>query len=281
MEQIDFVLLIEVDYANPNGDGRPENGNRPRQGFMSGYGEISDVCIKRKIRNRLQAMGESIFIQPRYNQTDEYQSLNDRFLGNIDITDCPAAICENACEKWLDVRLFGHTVTYTKSPIGIRGAVTIRPAISISPIDIEGRVTTRCTNSMNPKKSVKDASGYILASDTLFERFYVLHGMYKLCGSINMQLCQKNGVSLEDIEKLKYALKTLYLNDESSNRPNGSIYIYRMFWFEQKEQLRCSAAKVQRSVKVTPLVEIPRSEEDYRVEVTPLDGVDLEEVDPL
>lgn len=73
--KIDFTLFISADNANPNGD--PLNGNRPRIN-MDGYGEISDVCIKRKIRNRLQDLGQKIFVQSDDRTDDGYTSLKDR-----------------------------------------------------------------------------------------------------------------------------------------------------------------------------------------------------------
>ena len=76
--KIDFVLLISATNANPNGD--PLNGNRPRENF-DGYGEISDVCIKRKIRNRLQDMGQKIFVQSDDRADDGYGSLRERAEG--------------------------------------------------------------------------------------------------------------------------------------------------------------------------------------------------------
>ena len=73
--KIDFALVIAVHHANPNGD--PLNGNRPRETY-EGYGEISDVCLKRKIRNRLMDMGANVFVQSDDRRNDEYHSLKDR-----------------------------------------------------------------------------------------------------------------------------------------------------------------------------------------------------------
>src|SRR5690625_4677753 len=73
--KIDFAVVLTVNNANPNGD--PLNGNRPRQNY-DGHGEISDVAIKRKIRNRLMDMGENIFVQSNDRRTDEYTSLRER-----------------------------------------------------------------------------------------------------------------------------------------------------------------------------------------------------------
>ena len=77
--KIDFEVLVMVQNANPNGD--PLNGNRPRETY-DGYGEISDVCIKRKIRNRLQDMGENIFVQSDERSDDGCKSLADRAKKN-------------------------------------------------------------------------------------------------------------------------------------------------------------------------------------------------------
>ena len=76
--KIDFALLVSATDANPNGD--PLNGNRPRENY-EGYGEISDVCIKRKIRNRFQDMGQKIFVQSDDRSDDGYTSLKERAVG--------------------------------------------------------------------------------------------------------------------------------------------------------------------------------------------------------
>ena len=77
-KKIDFAILISVENANPNGD--PLCGNRPREDY-DGYGEISDVCLKRKIRNRLIDMNESVFVQSNDHRVDSYKSLKTRAEG--------------------------------------------------------------------------------------------------------------------------------------------------------------------------------------------------------
>ncbi len=118
--KIDFMMTIEVKLANPNGD--PLNGNMPRDD-VEGFGEISDVCIKRKLRNRMQDMGYEIFVKSNDRIDDGFKSLesryNDSFKGEKDVDKIYAAICE----KWLDVRAFGQVVTYNKLSIGVRGPV--------------------------------------------------------------------------------------------------------------------------------------------------------------
>ena len=142
--KIDFTLFVSADNANPNGD--PLNGNRPRIN-MDGHGEISDVCIKRKIRNRLQDLGQKIFVQSDDRTDDLYTSLKDRADGCEELKtqignkknanrDACAAI---ACKEWLDVRAFGQVFAFKGIPVsfGVRGPVSIHQAISLSPIDVE------------------------------------------------------------------------------------------------------------------------------------------------
>ena len=104
--KVDFAVIIMVNNANPNGD--PLNGNRPRETY-DGYGEISDVCIKRKIRNRLQDMGEKIFVQSEERADDGWESLSDRAKNNEKLKKAlkekdREQYRQAACEEWIDVR---------------------------------------------------------------------------------------------------------------------------------------------------------------------------------
>lgn len=108
--KIDFAIAFEVNNANPNGD--PLNGNRPRT-TSEGLGEVSDVALKRKIRNRLQDAGESVFVQSDDRSDDGAKSLSDRF--NTYLKTLPKdeqkqknVVFGKVCERWLDVRSFGQ-----------------------------------------------------------------------------------------------------------------------------------------------------------------------------
>src|SRR5699024_8525392 len=83
--KIDFAVVFTVDKANPNGD--PLNGNRPRQDFL-GYGEVSDVAIKRKLRNRLQDNGEAILVQSDEKRKDAFRSIKDRVDSVEELKNC-------------------------------------------------------------------------------------------------------------------------------------------------------------------------------------------------
>src|SRR5690625_3860493 len=110
--KIDFAVVLSVTNANPNGD--PLNGNRPRQNY-DGFGEISDVAIKRKIRNRLQDMGENIFVQSNEKRSDEFNSLRERAekneaLGVVmkDKKRTREMFSEVACKEWIEVHSCGE-----------------------------------------------------------------------------------------------------------------------------------------------------------------------------
>lgn len=112
MNKVDFALIISVRNCNPNGD--PINGNRPRQN-LEGYGEISDVCLKRKIRNRLQYMGENILNISADRVSDGYYSVKARLAQDADVSDKikkmnVPEIEKICCEKWMDVRAFGQVL---------------------------------------------------------------------------------------------------------------------------------------------------------------------------
>ncbi len=268
--KIDFVVLVSATNANPNGD--PLNGNRPRENF-DGHGEISDVCIKRKIRNRLQDMGECVFVQSDGRTDDGYGSLHERAehckeleaeikLGKKANKDKCVRI---ACEKWIDVRMFGQVFAFkgTEVSLGIRGPVSIHQAVSVSPVDVI---------SMQITKSVNSESKEGKASDTMGTKHRIGYGLYVIKGSVNVQLAEKTGFSQEDAGKLKEALKTLFENDASSARPEGSMEVNQVYWWQHKEKTPAvSTAKIHRSVRITPNVERPKSFEDYTVELEKLD----------
>jgi CRISPR-associated protein Csd2 len=133
-KKIDFAIIIGVRNANPNGD--PLNGNRPRTNY-EGYGEMTDVCLKRKIRNRLMEAGEAILVQSDDYRNDEYRSIKARYDANEEVkklvetaksknqenkdkktkknTDSQLSsddIIRVACQEWFDVRAFGQVLAF-------------------------------------------------------------------------------------------------------------------------------------------------------------------------
>ncbi|MCY9511427.1 type I-C CRISPR-associated protein Cas7/Csd2 [Paenibacillus larvae] len=278
--KIDFAVIFLVTKANPNGD--PLNGNRPRQNY-DGHGEISDVAIKRKIRNRLQDIGESIFVQSNDRSTDSFKSLRERAEANEALAKIIKAkdgsneeFARLACEEWIDVRSFGQVFAFKGSgdkgvSVGVRGPVSIHTATSVDPIDI---------TSMQITKSVNSEPGKAKGSDTMGMKHRVDFGVYVFYGSINTQLAEKTGFTNEDAEKIKQALITLFENDASSARPEGSMEVLKVYWWEHQSKLgQYSSAKVHRLLSVKANKEEPRSIEDYTISLNELDRLKVEIID--
>ena len=280
--KIDFSVIITATNANPNGD--PLNGNRPREAF-DGCGEISDVCIKRKIRNRLQDMGEKIFVQSDDRCDDGCDSLHARVSQNEKIKEISKgkktdrnAFAAAACEEWIDVRSFGQVFAFKgdEVSVGVRGPVSIQQAVSVSPVDIISMQITKSVNGESGKESK--------ASDTMGMKHRVAFGLYVIHGSINCQLAEKTGFSNEDAEKIKTALCNLFENDASSARPEGSMEVCRVYWWEHDcKTPKCSSAKIHRAlnVKLKENVSVPHSFEDYEITLNEIEGITPEIIDMM
>ena len=275
-------MLITAKNANPNGD--PLNGNRPRENY-DGLGEISDVCIKRKIRNRLQDMGEKIFVQSDDRCDDGFDSLRARADGNEAIKAISKGkntdrdeYAKTACAEWIDVRSFGQVFAFKGDAVsvGVRGPVSIQQAVSVSPVDIVSMQITKSVNSEGGKEGK--------ASDTMGMKHRVEFGLYIINGSINCQLAEKTGFTDEDADKIKQALLTLFENDTSSARPDGSMEVCRLYWWKHEGKTpKYSSAKVHRQleVKLKEGISRPTSFDDYDVKLNELDGLDCEKYEDL
>lgn len=275
--KIDFAVIITAKNANPNGD--PLNGNRPRENY-DGFGEISDVCVKRKIRNRLQDMGEKIFVQSDDRCDDGFKSLHERANANEFLKSVSKGkntdrekFAQAACSEWIDVRSFGQVFAFKDDAVsvGVRGPVSIQQAISASPVDI---VSMQITKSVNGESGKEGKS-----SDTMGTKHRVEFGLYIIYGSINCQLAEKTGFTDEDAEKIRKALMTLFDNDSSSARPEGSMEVCRLYWWKHDSKTpKYSSAKVHRqlSVKLKNGISRPSCFEDYDIELNELDGLKAE-----
>ncbi len=300
--KIDFAVILCVNNANPNGD--PLNGNRPRIDY-DGHGELSDVCIKRKIRNRLMEAGHAIFVQSDDNRVDNYRSLRSRAEGelkNVDVKD-DKKYREAACKKWIDVRAFGQVFAYKGGgkkeknakkkegsdagavkaedagvSIGIRGPVSIHPGFSVAP------VSDRISSIQITKSVSGEGDGTKRASDTMGMKHRVSHGVYVFYGSMNPQLADKTAFSDEDANAVKESLRTLFQNDASSARPEGSMEVHKVYWWKHSHKNgQYSSARVHRSleVKVKDGIGAPKSIEDYNITVHELPNLKPEIIDGL
>ncbi|MEW6083892.1 MAG: type I-C CRISPR-associated protein Cas7/Csd2 [Chloroflexota bacterium] len=290
-KKIDFAVIVTVQHANPNGD--PLNGNRPRVTY-EGFGEMSDVSIKRKIRNRLQEMGHKVFVQSDDNRVDDYGSLRERAEGTlkgVNMSD-KKKFQEAACKTWLDVRAFGQVFAFKAKKgkksegeedsegvsIPVRGPVSIHSAFSVAPV-LDRSSSIQITKSVSGETGEKDKRG----SDTMGMKHRVDHGVYVFYGSMNPQLADKTKFSDEDAQAIKGALRTLFVNDESSARPAGSMTVHKVYWWEHNSKNgQYSSAQVHRllKVKVKKGVEGPNDiEEHYDIELGELPDLKCEVID--
>lgn len=262
--KIDFAVIVCVNNANPNGD--PLNGNRPRVNY-DGHGELSDVCIKRKIRNRLMEAGQSIFVQSDDNRVDDYRSLRSRAEGVLKKVNMKneKEFREAACKQWFDVRAFGQLFAYKGGEeagvsIGIRGPVSIHPAFSVA------TVLDRVSSIQITKSVSGEGDGTKRGSDTMGMKHRVDHGVYVFYGSMNPQLATKTGFSDNDADAIKEALSTLFRNDASSARPEGSMEVHKVYWWEHTNPNgQYSSAIVHRLLEVNTSKDEPNSIEDYKI----------------
>ncbi|MGC9471812.1 MAG: type I-C CRISPR-associated protein Cas7/Csd2 [Bacteroidales bacterium] len=263
--KIDFAVILQARKANPNGD--PLNGNRPRMDY-DGFGEISDVCIKRKIRNRLLDAKNPILVQSDDYKTDHAKSIKDRIDAAIpiEIQKDKEKFFKAVCENWIDVRAFGQVLAFksersrkkkneeigdestgdTGVSIPIRGPVTVHSAFSIEPIRPESIQITKSVSSETTESGKK-------GSDTMGMKHRVDKAVYVFFGSMNPQLAEKTCFSDRDAEAIKSVLPKLFENDESSARPAGSMQVLKVFWWNHGCKTgKYSSAKVHSSLKVKP-----------------------------
>ena len=177
----------------------------------------------------------------------------------------------------MDVRSFGQVFAFKGSELslGIRGPVSVQPAFSVDPIDITSMQITKSVNS-------EDKEGK--SSDTMGMKHRVDFGVYILKGSINVQLSEKTGFTEEDAEKIKEAIRTLFVNDSSSARPDGSMVMHKLYWWKHNCKIgQYSSHKVHNSIEIKKKegVRNPRKIEDYEIICHELPELAVEEYEGL
>lgn len=285
--KIDFEAIVIAENANPNGD--PLDGNRPRV-TDDGYGEMSDVCIKRKIRNRFIDMGENVFVQSDDKKIDEYNSLRERSKANSDLMDAEKKkdrdkFAEIACSSWIDVRSFGQVFAFKGKDgdsngsvsVGVRGPVTVQSAFTVNNVSVE---TLQITKSVNSEENDMGKKG----SDTMGMKHRISFGLYVIKGSINVQLAEKTGFTDDDADKIKEAIRTLFVNDCSSARPEGSMTLHKLFWWKHNCKIGQYSSKTVHDslhIQCKDTVEYPKSINDFVIECDELEGLKPEIVNGL
>ncbi|MGM9596953.1 MAG: type I-C CRISPR-associated protein Cas7/Csd2 [Eubacteriales bacterium] len=280
----EFVVLFDVENGNPNGD--PDANNIPRSDAETGLGIVTDVCLKRKIRNYVEIVREG---DPHYNiliKTD--RSLNDKFaaahdaVGNTDKKKKTSQGIEAArkyiCENYYDVRTFGAVMSTGNSPCGIvRGPVQINFARSIDPILPQELSITRLAVTVSEEYAERaDQNGII---NVWAKKNVVPYALYRAEGYVSALLAQKStGFSDEDLELLWEAIINMFEHDHSAAR--GKVCVRKLYVFKHDSVLGNAPSVMlfdKISVCKNPGVEYPRAYSDYTVTVdrTMPNGVEL------
>lgn len=272
----EFVVLFDVENGNPNGD--PDAGNMPRIDPESGYGLVTDVCLKRKIRNYVELVkeeeeGYQIYIKENVplnrsdNKAFEYLHIDETKRKDLKKNDPEAdrKIRDFMCKNFFDIRTFGAVMTtFVKASLNcgqVRGPVQLGFARSIDPIVSQEVTITRVAITTE-----KDAGN---KSTEMGRKNIVPYGLYRVEGYISANLARKvTGFSEEDLELLWEAIINMFEHDHSAAR--GKMAVRELIVFKHSKELGdCSAYKLFEAVEVTRKDGIlyPRKYQDYEVTV--------------
>lgn len=279
----EFVILFDVENGNPNGD--PDSGNMPRVDPETGCGLVTDVCLKRKIRNyvetvREDAKGYRIYIKEQVplNRSDAealaYLGVNkDLKAAKKDDPALDGKIRDFMCQNFFDIRTFGAVMTtFVKGALNcgqVRGPVQLGFARSIDPILPQEVTITRVSITTEADAEKKGTE--------MGRKYIVLYGLYRAEGYISANLARKvTGFSEEDLDLLWEAILNMFENDRSAAR--GKMAVRELIVFKHASELGNApayklfdAVHVERAANVTT----PRKYSDYVVTIdeTLPDGV--------
>lgn len=259
----EFVILFDVENGNPNGD--PDAGNMPRVDTETGLGLVTDVCLKRKIRNYIETVKEDeagyrIYIKDNVplNRSDNeaYQALN-LTEKNVkekkkDDPELDKKICDWMCKNFFDIRTFGAVMTtFVKSALNcgqVRGPVQLGFARSIEPVVPQEVTITRVaitTEADAEKKGTEMGRKYIIP-----------YGLYRCEGYISANLARKvTGFTEDDLELLWNAILNMFEFDHSAAR--GKMAVRELIVFKHDSELGCAPAH-----KLFESVHVERREND-------------------
>lgn len=266
----EFVMLFDVENGNPNGD--PDAGNMPRIDPETSLGIVTDVCLKRKIRNYVELVkngekGYNILIK-------NDRSLNSKFTSAYEELNLPTAkdkkninnekkAQEYICQNYFDVRTFGAVMSTGDNPCGIvRGPVQINFARSIDPIAIQDITITRQAKTTEDRQSK--------GSTEMGKKSIVPYALYRAEGYISALQGQKTGLTNDDIELLWSAIINMFEEDRSSAR--GKMCLRNLYVFKHNHALGNVSAhilfdKINIQKKENLQYKIPRSFADYIISI--------------
>ncbi len=261
--RVDFVYLFDVQDGNPNGD--PDAGNLPRVDNENGCGLVTDVCLKRKVRNYVDASrngapGYGIFIQEAAvlnNRVEEVYASDEVASKSKD--DKKAAARKALCEKYFDIRAFGAVIATKDKQGQVRGPIQLTFARSVDPVVSHSHAITRMAVTKEADKEKEKTMG---------RKSTVPYGLYLCHGFVSANLAKQTGFLDADLELLWEALENMFDNDRSAAR--GLMSPRKLIVFEHSSELgNAPANKLFDAVRVSKNngVSVPRCFSDYTVEI--------------
>ncbi len=262
-KRIDFVYIFDVQDGNPNGD--PDAANLPRVDAETGNGLVTDVCLKRKIRNYVDVARHG---QPTYDIFIQEAAVLDNRVEDIykteqvkkaDKANQKDAAKQALCDKYYDIRAFGAVIATKDKQGQVRGAVQLTFGRSVDPVVSLNHAITRMAVT---KESDKDKER------TMGRKATVPYGLYVTHGFVNANLANQTGFNQDDLQLLWDALGNMFDNDRSAAR--GMMAARKLIVFEHDSKLgNAPADKLFDLIKITrkPGMESPRSFSDYEVTI--------------
>lgn len=263
----DFLFLFDCQDANPNGD--PDAGNLPRIDVETGQGLVTDVCLKRKIRNFVALTGGGQEGKRIYFTEGAVHNLQHKgafeAIGETPAKSVKPEIKDKAtawmCQTYYDVRTFGAVMSTEVNCGQVRGPVQLSFARSIDPIVSSEHAITR-TSVTNEKDIEKER--------TMGRKFTIPYGLFKAQGFVNPFLANQTGFTDDDLELLFTALENAFQFDQSAARPAGSMNPRALIIFKHDSALGSAPSHKLFdlvTVKKKDGIEVPRSINDYDVAI--------------
>jgi CRISPR-associated protein Csd2 len=264
--RIDFVYLFDVQDGNPNGD--PDAGNLPRIDAETGMGLVTDVCLKRKVRNYAQtkkglAAGFDIFIKEKAILNDEIdKAYSDSTVENADENRRIATARDFMCRNYYDVRTFGAVMSTGKNAGQVRGPIQLTFSRSVEPISQTEHSITRLAVATQQEAEKQKGDNH-----TMGRKSTVPYGLYVCHGFVSANLAKQTGFSEEDLQLFWDALKNMFDEDHSAAR--GLMTAQKLIVFRHDSELgNVQASKLFDLVKIEKTIEGPaRKFADYKVTI--------------
>ena len=271
--RIDFVLLFDVTNGNPNGD--PDMGNMPRVDPETRRGLVTDVCLKRKLRNFIDLVkggeaGYDIYVRERAVLNDQHKRAYDALNVEHEKNKRPkkeedaTAVTQWMCRTFFDIRTFGAVMSTEFNAGQVRGPVQIAFGQSIDPVNPLNIAITRMAVT-----TTREAGAQRGDNRTMGEKWIVPYGLYRVHGFVSPHLAGKTGFSEADLALLWQGFETMFDQDRSASR--GEMATRGLYVFRHESAIgNAPAHKLFSSVQVGKAIgrdAVPRSFADYAVTV--------------